>query len=234
MHRAQVYLLLAVCFAVLPLHRMCMAQLETPKPIVGVPFTAFETVRKTQGTDVYVSTGTIARRSDGSIYWNLVTKKNEVEIPSIIILDDAAKHVALELYVWLHQYTSDPWQASDFVFHPISAEQYLKRAGGEGAKRTFGEINQYTTLGIRQIAGLQTVGTHLERPIGTIETWYSPELDMNLERKAHEAKPGGEDALMAIQEVRLGEPDPKLFEVPPGYTLVDRKTLVHGSPAPAK
>jgi hypothetical protein len=39
---------------------------------------------------------------------------------------------------------------------------------------------------------------------------------------------------MTTQEVRLGEPDPKLFEVPPGYTLVDRKTLVHGSPAPAK
>ena len=233
MHRAQVYLLLAVCFAVLPLHRTCMAQVEIPKPFVGAPFTAVGTATITKGTDVYVATGTAARRSDGSIYWYIVTKKNGVEIPSIIILDDATKHVALELYVWLHQYTSDPWQASDFVFHPISAEQYLKRAGGEGAKRTLGD-NQYETLGIREIAGLQTVGTRLVRPIGTLETWYSPELDMNLERKAHEAKPGGEDVLMTTQEVRLGEPDPKLFEVPPGYTLVDRKTLVHGSPAPAK
>jgi hypothetical protein len=226
MRRAGVCFLLAFCFVVLSSNLMCMAQMEIPKPIKGVPFTAYESGTKTQGTDVIVITGTIARRSDSSIYWYLVTTKNGVELQSDIFIDDAAKQVALHLFTRSHTYTSDPWQGqpADFVWHPTPVEQYLKLSGGEGAKRTLGD-EQSETLGIRQVAGLQTVGFHITKPIGTIDRWYSPELDMNLDFKAHEAKPGGADSEMTITQLRLGEPDPKLFDIPPGYTEVYQKTL---------
>ena len=228
MCRSGACILLAFCFVVLRSNLTCMAQMEIPKPIKGAPFTAFESGTKTQGADVYVTTGTIARRSDSSVYWYLVTKKNGVELQSDIFIDDAAKQVALHLFTRSHTYTSDPWQASDFVFHPISAEQYLKQSGGEGAKHTLGD-EQMETLGLRQIAGLQTVGFHTIMPIGTIDRWYSPELDLNLEYKGHESKPGGADSEMTITQLRPGEPDPKLFDIPPGYT--DQMTL-NGHPQP--
>jgi len=209
-----------------------MAQLEFPKPLIGAPFTAFETVTRTQGSDASVSTGTIARKADGSICWNMRTTHNGVEQATVIFIDNAAKHAALELYVSLHEYTSDPWQVSDTGWRPTTAEQYLKQAGGEGTKRTIGDA-QIQTLGIRQLAGLQVVGFNQLRPIGTMERWYSPELDMNLERKARQVTPEAKSE-MSISQLRLGEPDPKLFDVPPGFTEVDRKTLVGGSRTPAR
>ena len=224
MRRSGVCVLLAVFFAVLPLHLTCMAQLETPFPILGAPFTAFVTSTRTQGTDVYVTTGTMARRSDGSIYWYLVTTKNGVELSSFIVLDDAAKHVALQIYDKTHQYTSNPWQVEDHGWHPISAEQYLKQSGGEGYKRALGD-EQSEVLGLRQVAGMQTGGFHITKPISTIDRWYSPELDMNLDFKVHETKLGGANSEMMITQLRLGEPDPKLLDIPPGYTEVDQITL---------
>lgn len=200
-------------------------------PFTGAPFTAVETATRTEGKDVIVATGTVARRSDGSTYWYLRTTRNGVELPGRIYIDDAAKHVSVSIMVNLHEYTSDLWQVPDTGWHPISAEQYLKQSGGVGAKRTIGD-DVTEMLGFRQIAGLQTVGSNLVRPIGTLERWYSPELGMNLERKGHQASPVAETE-MTISEIHLGEPDPKLFDVPPGYTLVDRKPIVHSSPTPA-
>jgi hypothetical protein len=53
----------------------------------------------------------------------------------------------------------------------------------------------------------------------TDEYWYSEELRLNVLEKHSDARTG--DLTVTVTELKLNEPPAELFEVPPGYKVVD-------------
>lgn len=61
-----------------------------------------------------------------------------------------------------------------------------------------------------------------DRPIQTVtERWYSAELQTNIMTKRTDPRMG--DEVFRLTNIHRGEPSPVLFEVPPGYTIVNQK-----------
>ena len=95
-------------------------------------------------------------------------------------------------------------------------------------------------LGYMTLNGMQAKGTLTTRTIPaqssgtgkevkiTDEVYYSEDLHMNL-YELHTDVRGGQQTV-AILSIKTQEPDPALFELPPGYKIVDA-TLPENSPA---
>lgn len=67
----------------------------------------------------------------------------------------------------------------------------------------------------------------------TLEVWYSPELGQALSQEWHGRDHGVPDGSMKLSDVRRVEPDPALFRIPAGYTVVESnaQSSVAGSSA---
>ena len=88
-------------------------------------------------------------------------------------------------------------------------------------------------LGKSNISGVEVVGTREtrtisagaignDRPISiTKEFWYSPQLGLNMSVKRNDPRHGTQT--FTVTEVSLAEPDPKVFQVPAGYQIVDMR-----------
>jgi len=181
--------------------------------ITDAPFVAQRTSTSSSSSGVQTTVGTIARRSDGSTYMELKTLDGK----GTALIFDAPHHRTIQLHLDHHFFTIGP--SPDLQVQTRTAEyasHYMDSAGQPGSKRTVGEW-QITTLSHRKFGDVETVGFSEQKASGRIfERWYSPVLDMNLETKQHDPENGG-DSEMWLQNLRLVEPDPKLFEVPPGY-----------------
>lgn len=89
------------------------------------------------------------------------------------------------------------------------------------------------SLGTQTMEGLKTEGERVtstieagaignDRPIQTVtERWYSAELQTNVMTKRTDPRMG--DEVFKLTNIHRGEPSPVLFEVPPGYTIVNQK-----------
>jgi hypothetical protein len=98
-------------------------------------------------------------------------------------------------------------------------------------------------LGQQSIGGLEVTGT-LETGViesGAIgndspllvksEFWYSPQLGVNLMSKRQDPRFGIQN--FDLSDIVLGEPDPKLFEIPSGSKVIDlRRATESSSPQP--
>jgi hypothetical protein len=63
-----------------------------------------------------------------------------------------------------------------------------------------------------------------DRPIQTVsERWYSPDLQMDVMTRRSDPRSGEE--ITRLANINRAEPDPSLFELPPGYQLVEHKQL---------
>jgi hypothetical protein len=91
-------------------------------------------------------------------------------------------------------------------------------------------------LGTRLIDGIPADGTRFtnvlpgkkpeDRPnITTSETWMSTELRMVILSKFTDPLNG--DRAIRLKNVRRSEPDPGLFQIPPGYTIQDEAGEFH-------
>jgi hypothetical protein len=88
-------------------------------------------------------------------------------------------------------------------------------------------------LGTRSIAGIDTLGTRdtTNYNAGVMgsdaafsasrEFWQAPQLGVNLYSEVAGPRVGKQ--VFTLTDVTLAEPDPKLFELPEGYTVVDRR-----------
>lgn len=84
-------------------------------------------------------------------------------------------------------------------------------------------------LGSRTIAGVNVIGMRTKTviPAGLIgnssditivrETWFSPDLRMVMESKQTDPRFG--ETTYSVTDLDQSDPDPSLFEVPPGYTV---------------
>jgi hypothetical protein len=53
------------------------------------------------------------------------------------------------------------------------------------------------------------------------ESWYSPQLQTVMMRHQNDPRTG--ETIFRLSNVKLGEPDPSLFQVPQDYQLIERK-----------
>jgi len=104
----------------------------------------------------------------------------------------------------------------------------------------------FEILGHRLIAGVDAIGyrqdtySSLEAkasgasPIRTLESWCAPEMKLAMDFHERDAKDGREISQTVIS-VRLGDPDPSLFEIPSDYEVVHARanTTVKARPTGA-
>jgi hypothetical protein len=106
-----------------------------------------------------------------------------------------------------------------------------ERESGRTRHYQNGVTQQIEEIGERTIQNILTRGCRVtnfipagtpnnDQPITTTdESWSSPELRITLLHVFH--APDGQDRMEQLDNIVLGEPDPALFEPPPGYTIRD-------------
>jgi hypothetical protein len=105
---------------------------------------------------------------------------------------------------------------------------------GEGSKeQQLGSdtIEGVTATGTRRTVTIPAGAIGNEQPIQVVdETWYSPELQVNVMTKHTDPRMG--ETVYRLTNINRAEPDPALFQVPGDYTIQDAPTprivTVHG------
>jgi hypothetical protein len=94
-------------------------------------------------------------------------------------------------------------------------------------------VNGIDAIGTRETRTLNPGAIGNDRVIAIVkEIWYSPQLGINVSVKRIDPRHGTQ--IINVTDVALGEPDAKLFVVPVGYTVVDRRQKgEHAQAAPA-
>jgi hypothetical protein len=118
---------------------------------------------------------------------------------------------------------------------PGSAAEYKLRAAAEagsvqaaaGPRRTVQTEARHESLGVQRMEGISAEGAREtstieagaignDRPLTIVsERWYSQELQTEMMTKHSDPRTG--EQTTHLTNVRLGEPDPSLFQVPAGY-----------------
>lgn len=208
-------------------------------PMARAPFTATlqtEWVRDlySGGTITVTNQRRIARDSKGRIYqerWLLVPKGGKQEsVMTAIQIADPNRHI-------LYTCMMDVRHVCDETNYALSTSTAVKFEGPPTGPLPNGAgYATHEELGKQQIAGLETVGTRdgttynpgmfgndsqvtIER-----EYWYSPQLGINLLSKRSDPRFGTQT--FTITELSIAEPEPRLFNLPEGFTAVDKPAKI--------
>jgi hypothetical protein len=206
-------------------------------PKLNAPFTLLlqtEWVRGLPdgGSITTVNQRRIARDTEGSIYmerWFLVPKEEKVKSEMTTIqISDSNNHTLYNCFMLepkkqcvLVTYTPSPNAIFKFQGPPTGP---LPDGVGEAI---------HEDLGSQFVAGVETTGTRdtviynpglfgndrkmtIER-----EYWFSPKLGFNLLSKRSDPRIGTQT--FTATNLILSEPDPKLFDLPEGFKVVDRR-----------
>lgn len=201
------------------------------KTVTGAPFTATITVKRTQvladGNRIdRTTTGSISRDSQGRV-------RREFSLPAIgawATTDQGAPRVI---------FIDDAVAGTQYVLEPNRKIAHEVRLRGGGRRRIRIERNlaprmdahdaTTTSLGTRTINGVVARGTRYTRtiPAGqignekpiviTTERWYSPDLKMYVLTKTTDPMRG--DSVRQLTNIKMGEPNPSLFQVPSDYSV---------------
>jgi hypothetical protein len=197
---------------------------EFPQHITESPFVATRIVTSTDVKGEHVTFGTIARRSDGSVYFEM----KSVDGKGTVVIYDMRQHRGIQLYPEAHVYTFFSFDLKPQTLPPGYVQSFLSSVEAPGSKRTSGD-SEITTIGVREMEGLQTVGYLQTTAQGrSFEHWYSPTLGFNVVSKGYQPADGVK-LETHIQQIQLREPDPKLFEIPDGYVHDKRNAAATGA-----
>jgi len=206
-------------------------------PKVNAPFTLSlqtEWVRSLPdgGTITTANQRRIARDAEGRVYqerWILVPKDGNVgSRMTTIQISDPNNHTLYNCFML------DPKKLCELsAFTPSTNAIYKFQGPPTGPlPNGMGEA-LHEDLGTQLIAGVETTGsrdTVIYNPgfFGndrkmTIERefWYSPRLGFNLLSKRSDPRIGTQT--FTVSDLILSEPDPKLFDLPEGFKIVDRR-----------
>jgi hypothetical protein len=174
----------------------------------------------------------IARDTEGRIYmerWFLVPKDGkEKSQMTTIQISDPSNHT---LYNCFPLSAKKECVLITYTPSPNAVYKFEGPATGplpDGAGETIHE-----DLGKQLVSGMETVGTRdtviynpglfgndrkmsIER-----EFWYSPKLGFNLLSKRSDTRIGTQT--FTVTNLSLSDPDPKLFDLPEGFKVVDRR-----------
>ena len=83
-------------------------------------------------------------------------------------------------------------------------------------------VNGVEAIGTRETRTLNPGAIGNDRVISIVkEIWYSPQLGINVSVRRVDPRHGTQ--IINVTDISQGEPDPKLFAIPSGYTVVDRR-----------
>jgi hypothetical protein len=187
------------------------------------------------GTITLINQRRIARDSKGRVYqerWLLVPKagKAESQMTTIQIADPNA-HTLYNCFILDgdHECVLSSYTGSTSVVYKETGPPTGDLADGIGTAI-------HEDLGKQFIGGVETVGTRdstnynpgvfgNDRKV-TVERefWYSPQLGVNL--LSIRADPRFGRQTFTATNLILAEPDAKLFELPEGYKVVDRREII--------
>jgi hypothetical protein len=184
------------------------------------------------GTITLVNKRRIARDADGRIYqerWLLIPKNGTAESRmNAIQISDPLAHTLYTCFMLDHRkpcelVTYTPSPETVFNFHGSSTGPLI---GGTGDKVHL-ELGKQLVSGVEAIGERNTInynpGVFGNDRKMTIERefWYCPKLGFNLLSKASDPRFGTET--FAATNLIFSDPDPKLFELPEGFTVVDHR-----------
>ena len=153
-----------------------------------------------------------------------------------LLVPDDGKHESIVTQIEI----SDPVSHQLYICVPrervcqvefFSAPQFVPPAVGPASAARQPDSPGREDLGKQFVSGLETLGTRETTVIeaGAIgndspitvsrEYWYSPQLGVNLISKLQDPRIGTQD--FEVQDITVGEPDKKLFAVPPGSQVID-------------
>jgi hypothetical protein len=206
-------------------------------PKAGAPFTLTlqtEWVKTLSdgGTITMVNERRIARDSKGRLYqerWVLVPKNGKAESQMTTIqIGDPNAHTLYNCFM-LQKSRS----CTLINYTPSTSAVYTFAAQSSGAlPNEMGSII-HDNLGKQLLSGMETVGsreTTIYNPgvFGndrkmTVERefWYSPQLGINLLSKRSDPRFGTQ--IFTVTNLILSEPDVHLFDLPEGFTALDRR-----------
>jgi hypothetical protein len=177
----------------------------------------------------------IARDAEGRIYmerwWMAPPTEQERSQMTTIQISDPVAHTHINCFMM------SPQKACEMSTFEPSSETVYDFFGSKKPGRTVGEIGEEEVidLGKQLNAGVETIGRHIisrfnphvfgNDRVMTIERefWYSPRLGFNMLSKRIDPRYGTQT--FTVTNLILDDPDPKLFEIPTGFTLEDKRKI---------
>jgi hypothetical protein len=206
-------------------------------PLLNAPFTATvhtEWTRPMMGGGTYslVNKRQVARDSHGRIYeerWLLVPKGGNIESRmNVIQIADPNTHVLYNCFT-----LQTPRKCELLRFAETAQMVYKPAIGTTGPLPDNRGTQTHEDLGSQTIEGIETHGTRdtsnfnagvmgSDQPFTTHrEFWYAATLGINLYSEV--VNPNVGKQTFTLIDVNLAEPDPRLFELPEEFTVVDTR-----------
>jgi hypothetical protein len=184
------------------------------------------------GTVTFVNKRRIARDTKGRIYqerWALIPKNGKAEsVMTAIQITDPSAHTLYNCFPLPKTKNCDL-----LMYTASSSTDYTVASPATGPLPGDSGFYTHEDMGKQFIAGVETVGTRdstiynpgvfgNDRKV-TVERefWYSPQLGVNLLSMRSDPRFGKQT--FTVTTVILAEPDLSLFELPAGFTVVDRR-----------
>jgi hypothetical protein len=195
-------------------------------PIPNAPFTAIvraELIRHLEdGTTLSTKNHrTVARDGGGRIFQErrLLAEDGDIHETPVTQLEfrDPAMHQLI---------VCEPGESSCSLypyFQATTVPSLSSKQSGQGGSQSVNLgsaiINGVDTVGTRETSVIAPMGAQNNRTFTiTKEFWYSKQLGINMVTKRFDPRVGTQ--IFQVTDVILGEPDPKLFELPPGATIL--------------
>lgn len=204
-------------------------------PVTNAPFQATVTLEWTKhladGSIIVIKNHRlVVRDSQGSIY-----QERRTLVPEGSSQEPRVRSIEISSPVTHTKYFCDPGltrcELRNYEVR-VADPAVLAGANAKGS----GNLSQ-TNLGTKIIEGLDAVGTRETITIqpgvignsasveNTKEFWYSAQLGLNL--RVLRLDPLHGDQSLAVTNIKLSEPDPQLFVLPPTSKIVDLRTEEH-------
>jgi len=189
-------------------------------PVSGAPFTAeyihtFDPINRDGTRNHQEAHGQIYRDSEGRGRCDVRNLKTGA-IRLVVIRDPVARLTI----------SMNPEKQTATVTHhtPVSPDEPRQNKAAKPAVEVHSlnsthseeELPSETIEGF-MVTGKRYINTDLAGQTSTMEDWYSPDLKYNL-RSAWNSQSGGSSSDKVIN-IRKGDPDPSVFQVPEGFTV---------------
>lgn len=206
-------------------------------PLVNAPFTAIVHTEWTRplsggGNFTFVNQRRVARDSRGRIYeerWLLMPVGSEDKSRmNVIQIADPAAHTLYNCFT-----LQTPHRCTLDTFAELPMTEYKPTPWPAGPLPNNAGMRTHENLGTRTIAGFETMGTRdtsnfnagvmgSDQPFSSWrEFWQAPQLGVNLSSELVNPLVGKQ--AFTLSDVSDEEPDSRLFDLPEGYTVVDRR-----------
>jgi len=238
----------ALCTTGYAVAQMSMS-IQTGKPenpVVGLPFTADESVRTVQHLANGMSLnhqmkGHLYRSADGVDRIETTVDSTDPAKPgstTMVYIVDRAKHTATLLNSTLKTATVTRLPPNATVAVSFLAQPRTPGAASTQALKP--EDITTTDLGKRTqemmpLVGRRVTGTIPAGKVGndqpiliTTDVWFAPQLKLIVNQV--EQNPLVGERIVELTNIRSVEPDPKLFEIPDGYTVKQQASMLGAAP----